>query len=185
MYIINGHDWSIPHISKFFSDIKNRIKNISSVKDDFAEEAEEEYVELDTDTIIESKRTKILVRPFVMEDFSDVKHIIDSLREGYTICLINIRPIKGKDIVELKRAVNKLKKTADALHGDIAGFGEDWIVATPGFAEIHRGKSHSAPKVEQTERVEENYEEEKHKTVLEQYDTEDVFWFQKIIFFGF
>jgi len=60
------------------------------------------------------------------------------LREGTTIALINIRPLKDKDIIELKRAVNKLKKTCDAIEGDIAGFGEDWIVVTPSFAQIYR-----------------------------------------------
>lgn len=154
----------------FFSNVKDKIKNMSS-SDDFAEGAEEEYVELDTDTIVEQRRTKIQVRPFVLEDFSDIKPIIDALRDGYTICLINIKPLKGKDVVELKRAVNKLKKTCDAITGDVAGFGEDWIVATPGFAEIHRNV-HRTPKP-QTEMVEEH--EPSSKTVLEQYDTDDVF----------
>ena len=46
--------------------------------------------------------------------------------------------LKDKDIIELKRAVNKLKKTCDAIEGDIAGFGDDWIVVTPSFAQVHR-----------------------------------------------
>jgi len=65
---------------------------------------------------------------------------LDAIREGYTVALINIKPIKDKDIIELKRAINKLKKTCDAIEGDIAGFGEDWIVVTPSFAEIYRTK---------------------------------------------
>ena len=48
---------------------------------------------------------------------------------------------KEKDIIELKRAINKLKKTCDAIDGDIAGFGEDYIVCCPTFAKIHREKS--------------------------------------------
>ena len=52
--------------------------------------------------------------------------------------LINIKPLKEKDLVELKRAINKLKKTCDAMEGDIAGFGDDYIVITPSFAEIYR-----------------------------------------------
>ncbi|MBR9700299.1 cell division protein SepF, partial [Candidatus Woesearchaeota archaeon] len=46
--------------------------------------------------------------------------------------------LKDRDLVELKRAINKLKKTCDATEGDIAGFGEDFIVITPSFAKIHR-----------------------------------------------
>jgi len=67
--------------------------------------------------------------------------VLDCLRNGSTIALINIAPLKNKDIVELKRAVNKLKKTCDALEGDLAGFGEDYIVATPEFAYVQRNKS--------------------------------------------
>jgi len=41
-------------------------------------------------------------------------------------------------MIELKRVVNKLRKTCDAIDGDIAGFGEDWLVATPNFASVDR-----------------------------------------------
>lgn len=97
----------------------------------------EDYVEIDS---IEGKKAKINVRPFVINSFDDIKDTLNVLREGYTIALINIKPLKDKDIIELKRAVNKLKKTCDAIEGDIAGFGEDWIVVTPSFAEIYRNK---------------------------------------------
>ena len=100
----------------------------------------DEYVEVRPD-LSEEAKAKIIVRPFVMEDFDDIKPILDTLREGYTIALINIRPLKEKDIVELKRAINKLKKTTDAIEGDIAGFGEDYIVATPSFASVYRTTS--------------------------------------------
>jgi SepF-like predicted cell division protein (DUF552 family) len=120
----------------------HRIKKTFSKDDVEPEDAEEEYVELDTVTATDAK-SKIVVRPFVLDDFSDVKPILDALREGYTICLVNIRPLKEKDLVELKRAINKLKKTADAINGDIAGFGDDYLVATPSFAEIYRSKQTS------------------------------------------
>lgn len=153
---------------------------MTTAKDDFGEEGEEEYLELDTDSSTAGgRRTKILIRPFVLEDFSDVKPIIDSLREGYTICLVNIRPLKSKDVVELKRAVNKLKKTCDALNGDIAGFSEEWIVVSPGFAEVHRAKAIVRTKPRegerQTQRVQDEYDEDDRNTVLEEYDSEDVF----------
>lgn len=86
----------------------------------------------------DSSRSKVLVRPFLLEDFEDIKMVIDSLREGYTIALVNIRPLRDRDLVELKRAINKLKKTCDAVDGDIAGFGDDWIAVVPSFASIHR-----------------------------------------------
>src|SRR3989344_2543445 len=94
-------------------------------RDDLPEELTDEYVEIDT-SVAKSGKTKISVRPFVVQDFSDIKPILDSLREGMTVALINIKPLKERDIVELKRAVSKLKKTCEAIDGDIAGFGEDW-----------------------------------------------------------
>ena len=106
-------------------------------------EAEDEYVELNTDAD-ERQSSKVMVRPFVMEDFSDIKAVLDALREGYTICLVNIKPLKDKDLVELKRAINKLKKTCDAIEGDIAGFGEDYLVVAPNFATIYRARTGAA-----------------------------------------
>ncbi|MDD3175166.1 MAG: cell division protein SepF [Candidatus Nanoarchaeia archaeon] len=112
-------------------------KKQSFDEDDMIESVDE-YVELDTRSDLNSDQ-KVIVRPFVIEDFADVKGIIDALRESYTIALINIKPIKEKDLVELKRSINKIKKTCEAINGDIAGFGEDYIVVTPGFAQIYRG----------------------------------------------
>ena len=81
--------------------------------------------------------------------------IIDSLREGNTIALVNIKPLKDKDLVELKRAINKIKKTCDAIEGDIAGFGDNWIAAVPSFASIYRNKSKEEPKKEAVSEVSE------------------------------
>ncbi|VVB81908.1 Cell division protein SepF [uncultured archaeon] len=118
----------------FFSKLKEKF-----TKPKYDElEQETGYVELENDG--EASKSKVLVRPFMLEDFDDVKPVLDSLREGYTIALVNIRPLKDKDLVELKRAINKLKKTADAIEGEIAGFGDDFLVVTPSFASIYRSK---------------------------------------------
>jgi len=98
-----------------------------------------DYIEVGPET--EERTSKVIVRPFVLEDFSDIKPVLDALREGYTIAIINIKPLKEKDIIELKRAINKLKKSIEVIDGDIAGLGEDYIIATPTFAEIYRGGS--------------------------------------------
>ncbi|HJN56476.1 MAG: cell division protein SepF [Candidatus Woesearchaeota archaeon] len=121
----------------FFSKLKEKMSNGDS---EIIHEAEEEgYVELGTD--VNSQSSKITVRPFVIDDFESIKPILDTLREGNTVALINIKPLKDKDIVELKRAINKLKKTCDAIEGDIAGFGDNWIAAVPSFAHIFRHKA--------------------------------------------
>ncbi len=97
---------------------------------------EMEYIEIDLGQ--EVKKSKIMVRPFVLKKFEDVNHILNSLREGYTIAVVDIKQLKAKDIIELKRAIAKIKKTADALEGSIAGFGENIILVTPQFAEIYK-----------------------------------------------
>lgn len=125
----------------FFSNIRNRMKSSDEYEEMSKED--EDYVELDTD--VEESRSKVIVRPFVIEDFEDLKPILDTLRGGNTIALVNIKPLKDKDMVELKRAINKLKKTTDALDGQVAGFGEDYLVVTPAFAEIHRSNSTQKP----------------------------------------
>ncbi len=117
--------------------MKNFLRKLKKTTYKAAEdEDDEEYVELDTDSSKEKK--KRFVRTFSLDDFSDVKDIIKVLRKGYTICMINIRKLKEKDLVELKRAINKLKKTSEAVEGDIAGIGDDYIVVTPAWAEVYR-----------------------------------------------
>ena len=120
----------------FFSKIKEKITGTNSKFDEL--ESEEGYVELDTDT--EFPQSKVIVRPFLLKDFEDVKPVLDSLRAGNTIALVNIKPLKERDLVELKRAISKLKKTTDAIEGEIAGFGDDYLVITPSFASIYRSK---------------------------------------------
>jgi len=100
---------------------------------------EPEYIEIDLGR--EVKKSKVIVRPFVLKSFEDVNPILNSLREGYTIAIIDIKPLKAKDLIELKRAISKIKKTADALEGGIAGFGENTIIVTPQFADIYRQTS--------------------------------------------
>ncbi len=100
------------------------------------EEINDEYLEIDLDK--EEKENKVLVKLFVLKDYGDITNVLDALREGYTIAVIDIKTLRQKDSIELKRAVSKIKKTTDALEGNIAGFGENLIIVTPSFAKIHK-----------------------------------------------
>lgn len=122
-------------VTGFFAKLKKKLS--SPGYDEL--EAEEGYLELDTNAA--ELRAKAVVRTFTINEFEEIKLVLDALREGKTIALVNIRPLREKDIVELKRAINKLKKTADAVNGEIAGFGEDYVIVTPAFATIHRDKA--------------------------------------------
>ena len=114
----------------------------------FSGDSDPEYIEIDLGR--EVKRAKVIVRPFVLKSFEDVTPILNALREGYTIAVIDIKQLRAKDVIELKRAISKLKKTADALEGSIAGFGENTIIVTPQFADIYKP---SAPKSTRAEDV--------------------------------
>lgn len=106
-------------------------------------EASDEFVEIDLNSM-ENKDSKVIVKPFILRKYDDINEILNSLREGYTIAVVDIKTLKTKDVIELKRAISKIKKTADAIEGSIAGFGDHTIIVTPKFAEIH--KAPAAPK---------------------------------------
>jgi len=108
-----------------------------SLKRLFGKDDSDEYVEIDLNAA-QSNDNKVIVKPFVLKEFDDINAVLNSLREGYTIAVIDIKPLKTKDIIELKRAIAKIKKTVDAIEGKIAGFGENIIIATPQFADIHK-----------------------------------------------
>ncbi len=112
------------------------------------EEGEEapDYIEIDLDQ--DKTESKILVKTFKIKTYEDVNPILNSLREGYTIAIIDIKNLKAKDVIELKRAISKIKKTVEALEGSIAGFGENTIIATPSFAKIQKGDAEPKSKPE-------------------------------------
>jgi len=112
----------------------------------FSGDNDPEYIEIDLGR--EMKKAKVIVRPFVLKCFEDVTPILNALREGYTIGVIDIKQLRAKDIIELKRAISKIKKTADALEVNIAGFGENTIIVTPQFAEIYKQAVRSTERAE-------------------------------------
>ena len=96
-----------------------------------------EFIEIDLNSA--KQDSKILVKTFVLKTYEDINPILNSLREGYTIAVIDIKALKQKDVIELKRVVSKIKKTIEALEGTIAGFGDNTIIATPNFARVEKG----------------------------------------------
>ncbi len=126
-------------MANIFSKLRSRFNEMLGEKElKQTDEVQKEYVEIDTDSSEGNRR--LLVKNFTLTDFSDIKTILDDLREGYTICIVNIRPLRESDNVDLTRAISKLKKTIEAIEGDIAGLGEDYLIATPSIAKIYRGK---------------------------------------------
>ena len=110
-------------------------------------ETSTEFIEVDINEGKEKVDSKILIKTFILKVYEDINPILNALREGYTIAIIDIKSLKQKDVVELKRAVSKIKKTVEALEGRIAGFGENIVIATPSRVfEIQKGTVESEPK---------------------------------------
>jgi len=95
----------------------------------------EDYVEIDLGR--EEKENKVMVKVFMLRQYEDVNKILNALREGYTIAIVDFKVLKQKDPIELKRAVSKIKKTVDALEGSIAGH-DNIVIVTPSFAKIYK-----------------------------------------------
>lgn len=113
--------------------VLDRVKKMFSGSRDLSDE---EYLEIDLGQ--ERRDKKVLVKLFNLRNYDDVNNILNALREGYTIAIVDMKTLRQKDSVELKRAISKVKKTVEALEGTIAGFGENIIIATPSFATIHK-----------------------------------------------
>jgi SepF-like predicted cell division protein (DUF552 family) len=96
----------------------------------------DEFIELDAQSA-ELPSGKIPIKIDKLDDFPDTDRIQKSLREG-SIVLVKIKTMKEKDLSELKRSIEKLRKTCIALNGDIVGIDEDWIILTPSFAHVAR-----------------------------------------------
>jgi SepF-like predicted cell division protein (DUF552 family) len=103
----------------------NPFKKILGSEEEFSPD----FIEIDLEQ--EKSDSKVLIKTFNLKVYEDITPVLNSLREGYTIAVIDIKVLKSKDVIELKRAISKIKKTVEALDGKIAGFGESTIIATP------------------------------------------------------
>jgi len=112
-----------------------------------------DFIEIDLEQ--EKSNAKILIKTFVLRVYEDITPILNALREGYTIAIIDIKTLKSKDVIELKRAISKIKKTVEALDGKIAGFGENTVIATPSKVfDIQKGatETRDIPRSDEIER---------------------------------
>ena len=97
---------------------------------------EGEFIELDT-SAEEATQGKIPIKIDKIEDFIDSDRVQKAARGG-AIVLVKIKTLRERDLSELKRAIDKLRKTCIAMNGDIVGIDEDYILLTPSFAHVVR-----------------------------------------------
>ncbi len=116
--------------------IKERFSN-SPKENEASERNDEGYIELTEKPA--GKQANIYVRYCILDEFSDVKPILDFMREGYSICIVKIKLLKDKDINELKRAITKIKRVCDVMGGNVVGMDEDYLIASPNFVKVFKG----------------------------------------------
>ena len=114
-----------------FDFLKSENQNTSSSENVI----EDDFVELDAQTVEEDR--KVVVKAKTLKEYDDVEAVQRELRDE-SIVWVNIKPLRNKEMADLKRAVNRLKKTVKAVNGDMAGVDEDWIVVCPEYAKIER-----------------------------------------------
>jgi len=113
-----------------------------SRKEEFIEDESEDYLSITESDAKSSVDDKVVnVRVFMLDDYEHIREILDVIRGEDTICLIDIHLLRNKDPDELRRAVDKLKKTVEAVDGELVGFHENWVLASPKQVHIHKGKN--------------------------------------------
>jgi len=113
------------------------LEKLKKIRDKLTEKEEgEDFIEVDTSF---DEEGKVTVKIDTLDSFVDSDRIQQFLREG-NIVFLKIKDLRTKNINELKRAVERLKKTCTAMEGDLVGVDEDYIIITPKFARIYRGK---------------------------------------------
>jgi SepF-like predicted cell division protein (DUF552 family) len=103
---------------------------------------QEEYIEVDVGGSVGGGRVpsstgKMGIVIEGVAEFSDTEKVLKFLREG-NIVLLKVKAIREKDLGELKRVVERLKRTVVAQNGDIVGIEQDWILIVPEHVIVHR-----------------------------------------------
>ena len=101
----------------------------------------EEYIEVDVGGLSGSQPTlgggKIGIKIESVSEFGDTERVLKHVREGQ-IVLMKVKALKEKDLGELKRVVEKFKRTVLAQNGDIVGVEQDWLLLVPEHVVVHR-----------------------------------------------
>ena len=99
----------------------------------------DDYVEVDvTDTASAiGGLGKVGIKIDKLTDFSDTERVLRELRDG-SVIFLKIKALREKDMGELKRSIERLKRTVLAQNGDIVGVEQDWLILTPEHAVVHK-----------------------------------------------
>lgn len=76
------------------------------------------------------EQADIWVKPFVMQDTPDAKHVVEEVNKG-NVVLLNIEPLYKRNAVKLKQSIDQLKRNANSINGDIVRLSEYKLLVTP------------------------------------------------------
>lgn len=99
--------------------------------------SEDEFIEIEPEAA--SKAQEIPVRIAHLNEYSDADKIQKAVRGGH-IVFVKIKQLKEKDMSELKRAIERLRKTVTAIDGKIVGIDENYVLVSPSYARITEHK---------------------------------------------
>ncbi|MFB6216178.1 MAG: cell division protein SepF [Candidatus Aenigmatarchaeota archaeon] len=97
---------------------------------------DEELVEISHEHS-EQRVESVPIKIVQLEEYNDAEEVQKSVREG-NIVFAKIKKLKEKDMSELKRAIERIRKTCTAVDGDIAGVDDNYIIVAPEYARIVR-----------------------------------------------
>jgi SepF-like predicted cell division protein (DUF552 family) len=100
----------------------------------------EEYIDLDQ--IVEEPKKqsgKVRIKIEKLLEFRDAERIQKLVREG-NIVLAETQEIKNKDVAELKRSIERIKKTVMAINGDIVMGPQSVLIVCPPNVMVSRIK---------------------------------------------
>ncbi len=103
-------------------------------------EEEEEYI--DFNKIIEEPKTKsgkIQIKIEKLLEYKNTEKIQKLVREGNVI-LADTNELKNKDVEELKRAIERIRKTVIAIDGDIVMGPSSMLIICPNSVLVSRVK---------------------------------------------
>jgi SepF-like predicted cell division protein (DUF552 family) len=104
-------------------------------------EDEEEFIEIEGENEGEKRRVNIRIEN--LNDYRDIDNIQRQVREG-SIVFLRIKRMKERDLGELKRSIERLRRATISMNGDIVGVDEEFLILTPSFAKIFRGEPETA-----------------------------------------
>ena len=126
--------------------VLDKLRKSLSQRGDFHEFGKEEYIEVDVGAGAVAAgagpkaaggKAKIGIVIETLSDFSETERVLRFVREG-NVVFLKIKGLREKDLGELKRAVERLKRTVIAQNGDIVGVEQDWLLLVPEHVAVHR-----------------------------------------------